>query len=257
MNFLLWHQYFRSNSDHFDHLDWTNAPAVTTREKNIISSSIQQFQRGEHSEGKHFLQFAKSMKDESYVETIKIFIKEEQDHAAVLGRFMELQQIDKLKKDWLDNSFRWLRKLAGLECTVTVLLTAEIISMIYYKALQRSTGSVLLQQVCKQILVDEEMHLRFQSFTLRVLYKVKPAPAIIFSGLLHTILMSGTIIMVWFYHKKVLKAGSYHFFSFFGAVWKEYTRCKKMIVDKETDVPVTANVSQTAKKNLKTIFNEK
>ena len=246
MNFLLWHQYFESNRNHFDHLDWTNITVLTPEEKNIISSSIQQFQRGEHSEGKHFLQFAKSMKDESYLETIKLFIKEEQDHAAVLGQFMEMQQIDKLKKDWLDNCFRWLRKLAGLECTVTVLLTAEIISMIYYKALRRSTGSVLLKQICHQILVDEEMHLRFQGFTLKILYKKKSVPTVFIIRLLHTILMSGTIIMVWLYHKKVLRTGNYHFFSFFRAVWKEYKRCEKMILNKKTAIPVSADVSHAA-----------
>lgn len=243
MNFLLWYQYFESNRDHFGHLDWTAVPALTPGEKIIISSSIRQFQRGEHSEGKHFLQFARSLKDESYVETIKIFIKEEQDHAAVLGQFMEIQGIDKIKKDWLDSSFRWLRKLAGLECTVTVLLTAEIISMIYYQALQKSTGSVLLQQICEQILVDEEMHLRFQSFTLRVLYATRSTPSIFLSKLLHTILMTGTIVMVWGYHKRVLKTGGYRFFSFFRAVWKEYKRCGKMIQARQPDIPVLANIN--------------
>ena len=141
MNFLLWDQYFRVNQDHFDHLDWTNTRPLTGKEKDTISSSIRQFQRGEHSEGKHFLRFAKSLEDESYMKALEIFIKEEQDHAAVLGRFMDIQQIQKLAKDRLDNIFRWLRKLAGLEGTVTVLLTAEIISMVYYKALRLATHS--------------------------------------------------------------------------------------------------------------------
>jgi rubrerythrin len=246
MNFLLWHQYFESNRNHFDHLDCTGASELSTQEKITIYSSIRQFQRGEHSEGKHFLKFAQSMNDESYVETTKIFIKEEQDHAAILGRFMELQGIDKLKKDWLDNCFRWLRKLARLEGTVTVLLTAEIISMIYYKALQQCTTNILLQKICKQILVDEEMHLQFQSFTLNILYRKKSGPAIIFSRMLHRILMSGTITMVWFYHKKVLRRGGLHFFSFFQAVWKEFKRCGKMIKDKKAAIPVSADVNHAA-----------
>jgi hypothetical protein len=146
----------------------------------------------------------------------------------------------------LDNSFRWLRKLAGLEGTVTVLLTAEIISMIYYKALQKSTGSVLLQNICKQILVDEEMHLQFQSFTLKMLYRKKPGISILFSRLLHGILMSGTIMMVWFFHKKVLKCGGYHFFSFFKNVWNEFKRCGKMIRDKKSLLTIAADVNHAA-----------
>jgi hypothetical protein len=229
MNFLEWKQYFEANKNHFNHLDWDDISLLTAREKEIITSSIQQFQRGEHSEGKHFMQFAKSLNDQSYLDAVKIFIKEEQDHAAVLGQFMEIQGINKLKSDWLDNSFRWLRKLAGLEGTVTVLLTAEIISMIYYKALKNSTSSQLLRKICKQILVDEEMHLQFQSYTLRVLYTKKTKAALYFSRALHRILMAGTIVLVWFYHKKVLLTGEYRFFSFFRAVWKEFKRCEMMM----------------------------
>jgi hypothetical protein len=104
----------------------------------------------------------------------------------------------------------------------------------------------LLKQICRQILADEEMHLQFQSFMLQVLYKTKRAPAIFFSGLLHTILMFGTIILVWLYHKKVLKTGGYRLFSFFRTVWKEYKRCRKMIRDKEQTLPVFANADHAA-----------
>ena len=243
MKFSSWYQYFLSNRNHFDHLDWKNKELLTGAEKEIITSSIQQFQRGEYSEGKHFLQFAKSMKDESYIETVKIFIKEEQDHAAVLGKFMNIQTIEKLGSDWLDNTFRWLRKLAGLEGTVTVLLTAEIISMVYYKALKLVTSSVLLQQICKQVLIDEEMHLRFQSYALGLLYKRKMRISFFISKFLHKILMAGTIIMVWLYHKKVLRAGRYNFFLFFHEVWKEFLKCEKMIKGNESTLPVFKDVN--------------
>ena len=246
MNFLLWDQYFKANQNHFDHLDWKNTSPLTSKEKAIITSSIQQFQRGEHSEGKHFLQFAKNMQDKSYIETVKIFIKEEQDHAAALGQLMDIQQIQKLSKDWLDNVFRSLRKWAGLEGTVTVLLTAEIISMVYYKALESATHSVLLRQICRQILVDEEMHLRFQSFALLLLYEKKSRPGILFSGLLHTTLMGGTLIMVWLYHKKVLQADGYGFFSFFKEVWKEFRKCERMIINRKSCLPVFGNINYAA-----------
>jgi hypothetical protein len=131
MKFIGWKKYFETNRLHFDHLDWNAESRLSRQEKKLISSSIRQFQRGEHSEGKHFMAFARSLQDPSYCDTVKIFIREEQDHALVLGKFMDREQIGRLKDDWLDNVFRRLRKLAGLEGTVTVLLTAEIISMIY------------------------------------------------------------------------------------------------------------------------------
>ena len=246
MKFSIWYEYFKSNQDHFAQIDWRENASLTFDEKSIITSSIRQFQRGEHSEGKHFLQYAKSMKDQSYIQALQLFIKEEQDHAAVLGKFMDIHGIEKLKKDWLDNTFRWLRKLAGLECTITVLLTAEIISMVYYKALDLSTSSNLLQQICRQIIIDEEMHLRFQSFALRILYQRKSKFSVFLSRIFHKILMIGTIGMVWIYHVKVLKAGSYKFFSFFRSVFNEFNRCKRMIKHEQLSLPVCRNIIYAA-----------
>jgi hypothetical protein len=237
MQFKEWEQYFLANKGHFDHLDWNDTRLLTNEERKVITASIQQFQRGEHSEGKHFMSFARSMNDESYLDTVKVFIREEQDHALVLGRFMDIQDIPRIKKDWLDNVFRWLRKLAGLEGTVTVLLTAEIIAIDYYKALRNATRSVLLEQICEQILVDEEMHLRFQSHALKTLYARKPVLLLFLSGLLHKVLMAGTIVMVWLHHRKVLAAGGYRFFSFCNAAWQEFRKCERMINGKEKATP--------------------
>ncbi|HEV7780965.1 MAG TPA: hypothetical protein VGO58_06845 [Chitinophagaceae bacterium] len=247
MNFKTWYRYFLSNQSHFGHIDWTDTRPLTATEREMISSSVRQFQRGEYSEGKHFLQFARTMHDKNYVETIPLFIREEQDHSSVLGQFMEIHQIDKLKEHWLDDVFRGLRKLAGLEGLVTVLLTAEMISMVYYKALNRATGSVLLQKICKQILKDEAMHLRFQSYSLRVLYQRKKRIAVLFSALLHRILMAGTIVTVWCCHKKVVRAGGYHFLSFSRDVWKEFRKCKKMIRNERPCMPIFNDKSRQAK----------
>lgn len=246
MKFITWKQYFESNRQHFDHLDWNDGSRLTQQEKKLISSSIRQFQRGEHSEGKHFMAFAQSLQDPSYCETVKIFIREEQDHALVLGRFMDLEQIGRLKDDWLDNVFRRLRKLAGLEGTVTVLLTAEIISMIYYRALGFVTSSGLLKAICKQVLVDEEMHLRFQCYTLEIIYKRKSRPSLFFRGLTRSILMAGTIVMVWWFHRRVLRAGTYRFFSFFNAVWREFKHCNGMIRGKSANLRVQNNINHAA-----------
>ena len=246
MEFSLWYDYFKSNQDHFAQIDWSENVSLTPDEKSIIISSIRQFQRGEHSEGKNFLQYAKSMKDQSYIQALQLFIKEEQDHAAILGKFMALQGIEKLKKDWLDNTFRWLRKLAGLECTITVLLTAEIIAMVYYKALDSATSSNLLQQICRQIVIDEKMHLRFQSFALRILYRRKSESAVFLSRIFHKILMTGTIVLVWIYHAKVLKAGSYTFLSFFASVFSEFKKCERMIKQGHPALPVRKSVIHAA-----------
>jgi hypothetical protein len=60
MHFQYWFNYFKDNQIHFDHIDWSADDKLTEKEKQLITSSIQKFQMGEHSEGKHFLAFANS-----------------------------------------------------------------------------------------------------------------------------------------------------------------------------------------------------
>lgn len=203
---------------------------LTSKEKKIISKSIQQFQRGENSEGKSLFKYAKDFNEPFYVETIKLFIREEQTHAAVLGNFMKQNNIPKIKSHWVDNVFRKLRQLASLENSVTILITAEIIAAIYYQALRDATHSKNLKMICEQILIDEEMHINFQSYTLQIFYEKKSRFRKWTSRLFHRILMKGTILVVWLHHKKVYQAGGFSFKKFYQATWQEFKRAENMLM---------------------------
>ena len=146
---------------------------------------------------------------------MRLFILEEQTHARVLGKFMEGEGIPRIRAHWVDNIFRWLRKLTNLENTITVLVTAEIIAKIYYRALKESTRSVLLKHLCDQILKDEDQHISFQCYTLNIFYQQKGKSRRFLSRFLHSILMAGTILIVWIHHRRVLKTGGYDFIRFF------------------------------------------
>lgn len=166
MNYTEWEIYFQQNQVHFRDIDFTAPDELGPDERSIIYSSLQQFQRGENSEGKHLFAFAKTNPDPAYLRCIGLFIREEQSHARVLGAFMDKHNITRIKNHWVDGVFRWLRKSAGLENTIRVLLTAEIISKIYYVGLCKTTGSSLLKKICNQILKDEDQHIAFQCDTL-------------------------------------------------------------------------------------------
>jgi hypothetical protein len=217
MSYLNLKKYFESNKTHFSGIDWAQEDNLTERERKIITTSIQQFQRGENSEGKHFFAFAKTFPDPLYLECIKLFIAEEQTHALVLGKFMDKHSIPKIKKHWVDECFRWLRKFSGLENSVIVLVTAEIIAKVYYKALMNCTTSGLLKKICMQILKDEDQHIIFQCCTLSDFYVKKNLIRKFFTRSFHFILMIGTILIVWMYHRKVFATGGYHFNNFFTA----------------------------------------
>jgi hypothetical protein len=214
MYFQQWKDYFFINQSHFSHIDFNRPDLFCLDEQKQFNSSIQQFQRGEHSEGKHLLKYAKQYGDPLYTEAIKLFIKEEQQHALVLAKFLEKHDIPKIKDHWVDSVFRMLRQLSGIDNTVTVLLVAEIISKVYYRALMKATSSELLQQICEQVLKDEEKHLHFQCCTLKILQHKKSKMVKKLWELYFKTILTGTTLVVWTYHKQVLKAGGLSFYDF-------------------------------------------
>lgn len=230
MTFHDWTAYFQANQDHLDHLSWDDSYRLTAYELRAIRHSLPQFQQGEHSEGKHLYQKAKALGDPDYAAAIRLFIKEEQGHARVLGQYMALQQLPRLcKSSPLEKVFRWLRQWASLEHTLRVLLTAEIIAAVYYQALFQATYSGLLQQICRRILRDEEMHLNFQCFTLSQLTRDQSGLRRWATRQAYRGLMAGTTLVVWLAYHRTLRAGGYGLLAFAEAVGSEFSRVEEML----------------------------
>lgn len=229
MTFLQWKLYFLRNRHNFALVDWNDNAELQHHERRTIAASIAQFQRGENSEGKNLMRYARIMGDFHYIEAVTEFIREEQMHAAGLARFMAVEGLPRIGRHWVDSVFRWLRTLSGLEVSITVLITAELIATAYYKALRDATRSLKLQAICNQILLDEEMHINFQSFTLRKFFVHHSPLRQKLSRIAHRILMAGTIGVVWLHHRKVLKAGGYTLSSFFRDVFDEFNRSERML----------------------------
>jgi len=110
-----------------------------------------------------------------------------------------------------------------------VLITAEIIAKVYYKALREATGSPLLQRLCDQILMDEDQHILFQSWTLGLFFSQKNGLKKFLTRGWHRILMTGTMVIVWIQHGRVLRAGGYSFSSFLVNTWQVFLECDKQV----------------------------
>lgn len=230
MNFEKWQQYFQDNKNHFDHIQWEVGERFSKADRVLLAPSLQQFQRGEYSEGKHLLAYAREMGDPHYLEAIKLFIREEQDHAMVLGRLMELEGIAVIRHHWIDGIFRKLRQLAGLENTLLVLLSAEIIAKIYYRVLWNAHYSPLLDECCLQILKDEDEHIAFQCDAMHQLFLKRSAVSRIFTRSWHRLLMMGTIAVVWFSHRRVLRRGHYNAERFFLETMLVFNRANRAVI---------------------------
>lgn len=221
-----WLEYFRFNRENLLPIAWESSYRLSDTEKATISNSIRSFQLGESSEGTNLLKaarvYAAVSGDTVYVEALKLFIAEEQRHAADLSRFMKQQEIPLARRHWTDTIFRKLRKLANLELAIVVLLTAELMALVYYKALGDATRSPVLNHLCQQILRDETQHVCFQSEQLTKIRQQRSNWQLACLELLHRLFFSATLLLVWFDHGQVFRASGYTFSSFSQSVWLEF-----------------------------------
>ncbi|MGH9902511.1 MAG: hypothetical protein ACRD68_11950 [Pyrinomonadaceae bacterium] len=224
-----WLDYFIGNSADAGGIPWEAGGALTAEEKNRIGKSIAAFQLGEQSEGRSLLKsagkFAERFGDERLLKVTRLFIGEEQRHASLLKKFMEINHIELIRENWTDTVFRRLRKNVGYELSVTVLITAEIISLIFYRALKNCTGSKLLEKICDKILADEAAHVRYESEMILFIRGLKKARARRVAGGLHQFLFLGTVMVVYFEHRKVLAGGGYGFIRFWASCRREFSNC--------------------------------
>ncbi len=217
-----WQLYFEANARNLPLIPWNSGAELTAVERDAIASSLQKFQLGESSEGRNLLrraqEYAQANNELAYVEAIRLFIREEQRHAATLGRFMKLESIPTIQGNFSDSVFRRLRKFAGLELSVGVLVTAEIIAKVYYDAILNATHSSVLKAICRQILQDEVAHVTFQCERLARMRMNMPWHSIAVREALHVFLFAGTRVVVWRDHRHAFRAGGFNLRRYWNSV---------------------------------------
>ena len=212
-----WLSYFRANQTEPGEIPWDHAQAPPQGIARFLIPSLQQFQLGEGASGVTFLELGRRHAvvsgDQDFgldlCEALALFIGEEQRHSRMLCRYLRSMGAPLLEKHWMDKMFRRTRKLAGLECMVTVLVIAEIMAVPYYAAVHRISACPVLRAICVRILREEAQHLRFQASTLRSLQKHR---SIIFIALTRTfqrVLLLATCALLWIEHGQVLRAGGF------------------------------------------------
>ena len=210
-----WHLHFLANQQNLREIPWDDTYKLSSAERRAIQHSIQQFQLGESSEGRRLLTraraYSRATGDPDFAEALSLFVKEEQRHSAYLLGFIRAQEISELSSDWVDSVFRRLRVLAGLELSLVVLVTAEIIAVPYYRALGRATASRLLNAISSGIVQDEAAHLKFQASMLARLGALRRPILRRLIARLHQLFLIGTSFVVWCEHGSVFRVAGYSF----------------------------------------------
>jgi hypothetical protein len=205
----IWLNHFEYHARHPRSVPAGLRDALTPEERGLIASSIATFQLGEQSEGATLIEaaarVARSYSLPSLVRITELFVREEQQHAALLRSFMEDHQIPLKRRDWTDRVFRGLRRLAGLELYLYVLITAELIGIVYYRALEQATGCQRLKVLCRTLVSDELAHVGYESHLLLSLRRSRSAPVRAALHLTHRVFLAATASVVWLTHRTVLR----------------------------------------------------
>ncbi len=172
-----WKNHFEINLTR-QRVNWSVLPTITDEQKEKILYSLKAWQLGETSDGSHLLaaakKYASRIKDDEYVEAVKLFIKEEQKHGNNLGKYIDVIGEQRTKKDWGDTLFRKVRYLnTSMELWTISVIIVESAAQLFYKALHDATDCALLKSICRDILMDEAHHIQFQNERLYILFQHK------------------------------------------------------------------------------------
>ena len=178
-----WNAYYRKNQECLLPIPWESEAKLPEEARSILVPSLQDFRLGESSEGKYGLylagRYGERIDDPGYVAAVRLFFAEEGRHATMLKRYLALIGATTIQRSWTDFFFRRIRHLMGLETLITVLLTAELIGKVYYRAIRGATNCPVLRRICTQILRDEQMHLRFHIERFRIMRETNAAAALV------------------------------------------------------------------------------
>ncbi|MFL5241059.1 MAG: ferritin-like domain-containing protein [Gemmataceae bacterium] len=219
-----WIAYFQGNASRNRAVPWTRGEMRP--ETTAIARSLQAWQLGETSEGRHLLavatRYAARNGDLEFPALIGLFIREEQRHGELLGQFLDLAGIGRIQADWGDSLFRAVRYcLTNMEIWTTPVVMVETLATIYYNAIRRATGSRVLQTICCQILADEIPHVQFQCERLAQILRHRSRFGFQLTLLAQRLLFLVIVVLVWSGHRCALRAGGYSWRHYWRASWSK------------------------------------
>jgi hypothetical protein len=226
VDFEVWLNHFEYHAQHSRRVPHGMSGRLTPDERRLISSSIATFQLGEQSEGGTLLQAATQFGSARHIPSLgrmfELLILEERRHAALLRAFMEDNDIALKRADWTDRVFRRVRRLAGLEIYLHVLITAELIGIVYYRALERATACQRLKALCRVLVSDELAHVGFESQMLLSFRASRTARMRILMRVAHRAFFTVTAYVVWLTHRSMLRRTGYTTLSFLSVCLSQY-----------------------------------
>lgn len=142
---------------------WMRAPLV---------ASLQRFQIGETGEGTVATQLAASSDpaiDETVVECVRLWIREEGRHARELADLLRALDAEPLRRDVSQWLFKTARRALGVRTKLATIFVAEVVGLVFYGLVRDRVPSRAIRDLAGALHDDERAHLDFLVALLRTM----------------------------------------------------------------------------------------
>ena len=223
--------HFRASHARDWRIPWDSPATLSAEERIRIATSIAEFQRGESSEARNYLRlsslFSLERRDPAFHEASVLFVREENEHSALLLRFMNAADIPSRGAVFSDLVFRRVRALGDLAWESRVLLVAELVAQEYYPCLRVTTSHPVLRRICDKLIHDEFAHIRFQAERIARLEAELPPSRRLMRECLQAAILAGAGLAVYFGHRPVL--ARLGFLSFLRRLFRRFLRAARAV----------------------------
>lgn len=131
-----------------------------------LTTSLGRFQLGEAAGGKLHEDIATlrdAALDPPLRRSVQLYIEEEWRHSRELASIIHALGGDLQTAHWTNGAFTACRRILGLRTKMMTLAIAEVIGIVYYRALANGVGSAALAESLRRIANEESRHLDFQA----------------------------------------------------------------------------------------------
>jgi hypothetical protein len=194
------------------------APAATLRAEvpgtlcKPLAQSLGRFQLGESAGGKIHDDVTthpdRALDDETR-RAVQLYIEEEWRHARELALIIEALGGELQTAHWTNGAFTACRRILGLRTKMMTLAIAEVIGIVYYRALARGIGSPALAVSLRRIANEESRHLDFQAAFFQHAIRLVPAwGRTPYRRLLQAMMfaiLAAALLVLWLDHGRVLR----------------------------------------------------
>ena len=209
----IWSNHFEYHAAHPGNVAQDVSDRLTRGEMRLIAGSVATAQLGRAAAGPDLLstaeRFAQAKRIPHLAGIVELLIHEELRHASLLCAFMRDHWIPLKKSGWRSRLFGHMRWPGRLDQQLTVLISAELIGIVYYRALESVTDCQRLRLLCRIIVSDKLAHVGFASEVLAMLRAGRAEPYRVFTRPAQRIVFACTALTVWLSHRSVLRGAGH------------------------------------------------